>query len=212
MGTRELEVLRGVDLEIHAHEFCALMGPSGAGKSTMLHIIGLLDLPTAGEYHFRDRNTSSFSDARLSYLRNHEIGFIFQAYNLFPRMTVQKNIEMPMIYASYPRRKRHKRACELAEHVGLSHRLGHFPNQLSGGEMQRVAIARSLACRPELVLADEPTGNLDEHTGEEIMELLKQLNSEGITIVMVTHNPELLSYVKRVVEIHDGKVQEDRLL
>ena len=210
MGTHELEVLKNIDLTIREKEFLALMGPSGAGKSTLLNILGVLDVPSSGEYNFGGKNTRTLSDSKLSYLRNHRIGFIFQSFNLFPRFSVKGNIEVPMVYAEYSRKKRKERAKELAEHVGLGHRLTHFPTQLSGGEMQRVAIARALACQPDLVLADEPTGNLDESTSSDIMDLLCRLNSEGITIIMVTHNPELIQYVQRVVKIHDGQIREDR--
>ena len=210
MGERNLEVLRDIDLAITRTEFVALMGPSGAGKSTLLNILGLLDTPTSGEYILGGKDTSRLSDSHLSWLRNRSIGFIFQSFNLFPRLSVQKNIEVPMMYAEFKRKKRKKRALELAAHVGLAERSDHYPTQLSGGEMQRVAIARSLSCEPELVLADEPTGNLDAKTSTEIMNLLTRLNSEGVTIVMVTHNPELIEYVQRVVEIHDGVIKEDR--
>ncbi|MFC1582929.1 ABC transporter ATP-binding protein [Planctomycetota bacterium] len=208
----DLQVLKDVNLTVNQRECMALMGPSGAGKSSLLNILGLLDTPTTGEYQLDGQDTATLSDRRLSWLRNHRIGFIFQAFNLFPRLSVQANIEVPMVYAEYSRRKRRERARELASHVGLGERLKHHPNQLSGGEMQRVAIARALACEPALVLADEPTGNLDEHTSAEIMGLLARLNSEGITIIMVTHNPELLEYVHRVVEIHDGQIREDRAI
>jgi len=212
MTGHDLTVLRDISFSIRESEFLAIMGPSGAGKSTLLNLLGLLDVPTKGSYELAGEDTSRFPDHRLSYVRNHRIGFVFQSFNLFPRLSVQQNIEVPMVYAEYPRARRRARARELAEQVGLGARLDHHPSQLSGGEMQRVAIARSLACEPVLILADEPTGNLDEHTGVEILSILTDLHEKGTTIALVTHNPDLLNFVQRVIELHDGRIKEDRRL
>ncbi|MFH1022162.1 MAG: ABC transporter ATP-binding protein [Planctomycetota bacterium] len=205
MGDRRLEVLRGVSLAAREGEYIAIMGPSGSGKSTLLNLIGLLDTPDAGEYRLAGESVAGLSDNRLAKFRNAKIGFVFQNFNLFPQLTVLRNIEVPMIYAGVPRARRHARAKELAGRVGLAHRLTHRTNQLSGGEMQRTAIARSLANDPALILADEPTGNLDEKTGLEIVALFDELVAAGTTIVLVTHNPAYRKRVQRVVNIHNGE-------
>jgi len=203
----EVPVLKGIDMSIFRGEFIGIMGVSGSGKSTMLNILGLLDVPTGGKYFLDGDEVENFSDNFLADLRNAKIGFIFQSFNLSPHLTVEQNIEMPMVYAEMPRRTRRKRARELAERVGLGHRLGHRPRELSGGECQRIAIARALGNSPSYLLADEPTGNLDEKTSGEIMALFQELHREhNTTIVMVTHNSELAPAFDRVIHLRDGRV------
>ena len=206
--TEEIETtaLNKVSFEIMDGEFVAIMGPSGCGKSTLLNILGLLDKPTGGSYILDGYRVETLDDATLTDLRNTRIGFIFQAFNLFPHLTVQENIEVPMVYAGVSKRIRRKIAVENATRVKLAHRLDHKPTQLSGGEMQRVAIARSLVNSPTFLLADEPTGNLDEKTGDEIMELFHELHRQGVTIVMVTHNPTYEFHYDRVVYLRNGQV------
>lgn len=205
-GSLSVPVLKGIDLRVERGEFLGIMGASGSGKSTLLNILGLLDKPTGGHYFLDGQRVETMNDSMLTELRNIKIGFIFQAFNLFPHLTVQENIEVPMVYAEVPRRKRHEIAIAAAERVRLGHRLDHRPTQLSGGEMQRVAIARSLVNSPTFLLADEPTGNLDEKTGDEIMELFHELHRQGTTIVMVTHNPGYEHHYDRVVYLRDGRV------
>jgi putative ABC transport system ATP-binding protein len=203
----EVPVLKGIDLSIYDGELIGIMGVSGSGKSTMLNILGLLDVPTGGRYFLDGQEVRNFSDNALAQLRNAKIGFIFQSFNLSPHLTVEQNIEMPMVYAESPKKLRRERARELAERVGLGHRLKHRPRELSGGECQRIAIARALGNAPAYLLADEPTGNLDEKTSDEIMELFAGLHQEHhTTIVMVTHNPELESVFDRVIHLRDGRV------
>ena len=200
-------VLKGVDLSIYDGEFIGIMGVSGSGKSTMLNILGLLDVPTGGKYFLDGSEVKNFKDNHLANLRNEKIGFIFQSFNLSSHLTVEQNIEMPMVYAETPKRIRRKKARDLAERVGLGHRLKHRPRELSGGECQRIAIARALGNSPAYLLADEPTGNLDEKTSDEIMKLFEELHQEhNTTIVMVTHNPELESIFDRVIHLRDGRV------
>lgn len=200
-------VLKGIDLSIQQGEFVGIMGASGSGKTTMLNILGLLDVPTGGRYILDGEEVEHFSDDHLAGLRNRKIGYVFQSFNLSPHLSVEQNIEVPMIYAETPRRQRRQRAAELAGRVKLGHRLGHRPTELSGGECQRTAIARALANKPAYLLADEPTGNLDEKTSNEIMELFHELHREhDVTIVMVTHNPELESQFDRVIHLRDGRV------
>ncbi len=203
----EVPVLKGIDLSIYNGELIGIMGVSGSGKSTMLNILGLLDVPTGGRYFLDGQEVRNFSDNALAQLRNAKIGFIFQSFNLSPHLTVEQNIEMPMVYAESPKKVRRERARELAERVGLGHRLKHRPRELSGGECQRIAIARALGNSPAYLLADEPTGNLDEKTSDEIMELFTGLHQEHhTTIVMVTHNPDLESLFDRVIHLRDGRV------
>ena len=203
----EVPVLKGIDLSIYDGEFIGIMGVSGSGKSTMLNILGLLDVPTGGRYFLDGREVRNFSDNNLAELRNAKIGFIFQSFNLSPHLTVEQNIEMPMVYAETPKRIRRAKARELAERVGLGHRLQHRPRELSGGECQRIAIARALGNSPAYLLADEPTGNLDEKTSDEIMSIFDELDKEhNTTIVMVTHNPELEDVFDRVIRLRDGRV------
>ena len=206
--TEEIETtaLNQVSFEIKDGEFVAIMGPSGCGKSTLLNILGLLDKPTSGSYRLDGQDVAKLSDKDLTTLRNIRIGFVFQSFNLFPHLTVQENIEVPMLYSEVPRSKRHKIAQTLAEKVKLSHRLDHRPTQLSGGECQRVAIARSLVNNPTFILADEPTGNLDEKTGTEILGVFHELHAAGTTIIMVTHNPGYEGICDRVIWLRNGMV------
>ena len=205
-GSLSVPVLKGINLNVERGEFLGIMGSSGSGKSTLLNILGLLDKPTGGSYILDGQRADSMNDYMLTELRNRKIGFIFQAFNLFPHLTVQENIEVPMVYCGVSKRKRRQIAVENATRVKLAHRLDHRPTQLSGGEMQRVAIARSLVNKPTFLLADEPTGNLDEKTGDEIMELFHELHAQGVTIVMVTHNPSYEHHYDRVVYLRNGQV------
>jgi putative ABC transport system ATP-binding protein len=208
-GALAVPVLKGVSFEIRRGQFVGIVGTSGSGKSTMLNVLGMLDVPTGGSYALESVNVETLSDQQQATIRNRKIGFIFQSFNLFPYLTVEQNIEVPMIYNRIPRKVRRERALELTEIVGLSHRLGHRPNQLSGGECQRVAIARSLSNRPAFLLADEPTGNLDERTGHEIMNLFHRLNEEQeMTIIMVTHNPLFEPHFDLVIRLRDGRLAD----
>jgi len=210
MGDTEVHALAGVDLVIHEGEMVAIMGPSGSGKSTLLNLLGCLDRPTSGSYRLGDRDVAAMSDDELSVVRSERLGFIFQSFNLIPSQTVIENIEVPLFYAGWNSRAARERAHELADRVGLSDRTGHRPTELSGGQQQRVAIARALANNPLIILADEPTGNLDTTTGKEIMEILHQLSREGRTIILVTHEDEVASQAERTVVMRDGIVQSDR--
>lgn len=204
LGERMLPVLKGVTMTIERGEYVAIMGPSGSGKSTLLNLLGLLDVPDAGDYMLAGENVSKLPDDDLAYHRNAHIGFIFQSFNLFPQLDVVGNISVPMMYAGVARREARERAEYLAELVGLGHRLNHRSRQLSGGEMQRTAIARALSNQPPLLLADEPTGNLDEKTGNEIMALFDRLVSQGQTLLLVTHNPAYQTRVHRTLNMRDG--------
>lgn len=205
-GEFDVPVLKGINLHVNRGEFLGIMGSSGSGKSTLLNILGLLDKPTGGTYLLDGQRVETMDDTMLTELRNIKIGFIFQAFNLFPHLTVEENIEVPMVYAGVAKKIRKRIARENAERVKLAHRLDHRPTQLSGGEMQRVAIARSLVNKPTFLLADEPTGNLDEKTGDEIMELFHELHGQGVTIVMVTHNPTYERHYNRVIYLRNGQV------
>ena len=210
MGDVEVEALRGVDLEIWPGEMISIMGPSGSGKSTLMNIVGCLDVPTSGFYEIDNHDVSRLKDEELAEIRNRKIGFVFQSFNLLPRTTALANVELPLIYGGVTGRERRRRAEEALRMVGLGQRIHHKPNELSGGQQQRVAIARSLVNDPSMILADEPTGNLDTKTSIEIMELFQRLNLEqGITIVFVTHNPETADFCERVVRIRDGLVESD---
>jgi putative ABC transport system ATP-binding protein len=210
-GGRPLEVLKGVDLKVEYGEFVAIMGPSGSGKSTLLNMIGALDSPTSGDVFINDTNISKLNDNQKADLRNREIGFIFQFFNLIPRMDAQGNVELPMAIAGKSRGDRHKRAKELLELVGLGDRADHKPSQLSGGEQQRVAIARALANEPNILLADEVTGNLDSRTGSEIMHLLRNLNEEeGKTFILITHDPAVGQQTDRLISFKDGVIEGEK--
>ena len=205
-GAIEVHALCDVTLQIEKGEYVALMGPSGSGKSTLMHLLGCLDTPTSGRYLFNDRDISTLDDTELAHLRNREIGFVFQSFNLLPRLSAQSNVQLPMLYAGVPIRERSTRAAELLEMVGLKDRMAHKPNELSGGETQRVAIARAFANRPSVVLADEPTGNLDSKTGVEIMRLFGSLAEQGNTIILVTHDQAVAGHARRVIRLIDGRI------
>jgi putative ABC transport system ATP-binding protein len=209
MGEVSVPALRGINLTIHPGEFVAIMGPSGSGKSTLMHLLGCLDLPSDGVVQLDGKDITELDEDTLAQIRGKKVGFVFQTFNLIPTLTAQENVELPLFFQGVPREKRRARAAELLRKVGLDGRLHHKPAQLSGGERQRVAIARALANDPEIILADEPTGNLDSESGEAILELLAQLHREGKTIILVTHNPEAAAYAQRIVRIRDGRLVEE---
>ena len=209
MGSEVVQALRGVDLDIARNEYVAIMGPSGSGKSTMMNLIGCLDTPTGGEYWLNGHEVSRMSDDALARVRNREIGFVFQTFNLLPRATALQNVELPLVYAGVSTRERHARAQDALRRVGLADRMDHRPNELSGGQRQRVAIARALVNRPSILLADEPTGNLDSATSEEIMRVFATLHAEGQTVIMVTHEADIAAHAARVVVLRDGRVETD---
>jgi len=209
MDQGELHILKGVNLSVEPGEFVAIMGPSGSGKSTLMHILGLLDQPTSGEYLFDGYPVHSLNDTELSRVRNKEIGYVFQFHNLLPQLTLLENVEMPMVYSNVSRKERVRRATELIEAVGLGHRLNHVSTRLSGGESQRGAIARALANNPKLILADEPTGNLDTKSGNQIMAIFQKMNDRGMTIVLVTHEPDIAKFAKRSLHVRDGVIERD---
>ena len=205
----ETVALDGVSFQADQGEFLAIMGPSGSGKSTLMHILGALDIPSKGEYILDGENVGKLNDDELADIRNQKIGFVFQAYNLLPRTTALKNVAVPMMYAGIPRGKREETARKFLTMVGLADRIGHTPNQLSGGQQQRVAIARSLVMNPSIVLADEPTGNIATQQAIEIMEIFQKLNDRGHTILMITHEPHIAEFAKRIIRIRDGKLEND---
>jgi putative ABC transport system ATP-binding protein len=209
MDAETVHALRGIDLELHANEYVAIMGPSGSGKSTLMNLIGCLDTPTSGEYWLNGTEVSRMSDDALARVRNREIGFVFQTFNLLPRATSLHNVELPLIYAGISAKERRRRAAHALERVGLGDRMAHKPNELSGGQRQRVAIARGLVNAPSILLADEPTGNLDSVTSSEIMAVFDQLHDQGQTIIMVTHEADIAAHAAREITLLDGKVATD---
>jgi putative ABC transport system ATP-binding protein len=209
MGDVELRALAGVTLDIHPGEFTAIMGASGSGKSTLMNLLGCLDRPTSGRYLLEGREISSLGNDELAALRNRTIGFVFQSFNLLSRTSALENVELPLLYAGVPTAERHQRARESLQRVGLGDRLDHHPNQMSGGQQQRVAIARALVNRPRILLADEPTGNLDSHTSEDVMALFQALGHTGITVILVTHEPDIAAYAARVITMRDGLIRSD---
>ncbi len=209
MGGEIVRALRGIDLAIGRNEYVAIMGPSGSGKSTLMNVIGCLDTPTAGEYWLNGTQVSKMSDDELARIRNKEIGFVFQTFNLLPRATALHNVELPLVYAGISSAERRKRAEDALASVGLADRMDHRPNELSGGQRQRVAIARALVNRPSILLADEPTGNLDSQTSAEIMKVFEQLADTGQTVIMVTHEPDIAAHARRVVVLRDGVIHSD---
>jgi putative ABC transport system ATP-binding protein len=211
MGTEVVHALRGVDIQIRKNEYVACMGPSGSGKSTLMNLIGCLDTPTAGEYWLNGQKVSDLTDDQLARIRNKEIGFVFQTFNLLPRADALHNVELPLIYAGLGAKERRQRAARALERVGLGDRMDHRPNELSGGQRQRVAIARALVNDPSILLADEPTGNLDSATGNEIMALFRELHDSGQTVVMVTHEQDIAAQAARVITLRDGVVATDQL-
>ncbi len=210
MGTEEVRALDGIDLEVAAGEYLAIMGPSGSGKSTLMNLIGCLDSPSSGEYVLNSRQVSGLDDAELAHIRNKEIGFVFQTFNLLTRTTALANVELPLIYGRVPLKERHQRARDALVRVGLGDRVRHTPSELSGGQRQRVAVARALVNHPSILLADEPTGNLDSRTSEEIMALFDELNRAGNTIVLVTHEEDIARHAGRVVRLLDGRIVADQ--
>ena len=210
LGKQELPVLKGIGLDIHKNEFVALMGPSGSGRSTLMNILGCLDTLTDGRYVLNGKDVSKMNDNELAEIRNQEIGFVFQQFNLLPRLTALENVALPLIYAGVPKKERTERALEMLEKVNLADRHHHKPNELSGGQIQRVAIARALVNRPSIILADEPTGNLDSKTSVEIMNLITDIHKLGNTVVLVTHEEDIAGYAQRVVRLRDGLIESDR--
>ncbi len=211
LGNEIVYVLKGIDLQINKGEYVALMGPSGSGKSTLMNLLGCLDTPTSGEYILNGKRVSEMHDDELAEIRNKEIGFVFQTFNLLPRTTALDNVALPMVYAGYSKKERRERAGEVLTQVNLSDRMDHQPNQLSGGQRQRVAIARALVNKPSIILADEPTGNLDSKTSLEIMALFGEIHKNGNTVILVTHEEEIAEYAHRVIRLRDGMIESDQM-
>ncbi len=209
LGTQTVHALNGVDLRIEKNEYVALMGPSGSGKSTLMNILGCLDVPSAGRYVLNEKDVSKMSENELADVRNKEIGFVFQTFNLLPRTTAVSNVALPLVYAGIPKKKRIERAESVLNMVGLSDRMDHHPNQLSGGQRQRVAVARALVNSPSIILADEPTGNLDTKTSEDIMRLFAEIHQNGNTVILVTHEEDIAQFAHRIIRLRDGKVESD---
>ncbi|WP_271425170.1 ABC transporter ATP-binding protein [Aequorivita sinensis] len=209
LGSETVKVLKGIDLDIERGEYVALMGPSGSGKSTLMNLLGCLDTPTSGSYELNGKDVSSMSDDELAEIRNKEIGFVFQTFNLLPRTTALENVALPMIYAGASKAARTERAKEVLTNVGLADRMDHKPNQLSGGQRQRVAVGRALVNRPSIILADEPTGNLDSKTSVEIMNLFNEIHKAGNTVILVTHEEDIADNAHRIIRLRDGKVESD---
>ncbi len=210
LGRTQVRALAGVDLKIFPNDYVAIMGPSGSGKSTLMNMLGCLDTPTAGQYYFSGEDVARMSDNELADIRNRRIGFVFQSFNLLPRSSILRNVELPLVYAGLPKKEREERAMQALEHVGLKDRVRHRPNELSGGQRQRVAIARALVTDPTILLADEPTGNLDSKTGVEIMELFERLYQRGHTIILVTHEDDIAKHARRMVHLRDGLIESDQ--
>ena len=211
MGKQELQVLKGINLDIHKNEYVALMGPSGSGKSTLMNILGCLDSPSGGQYVLNGQDVSKMADDNLADVRNKEIGFVFQQFNLLPRLTALENVALPLVYAGVSRKERTEMAMEVIKKVGLEDRSHHKPNELSGGQCQRVAIARALVNNPSLILADEPTGNLDTKTSVEIMQIFGKIQAAGNTVVLVTHEEDIANHAHRIVRLRDGLIESDRV-
>ena len=211
VGEEQVRALRGVTFSIDRGEYVAVMGPSGSGKSTLMNLIGCLDTPSAGSYRLNDNLVQEMSDDELARVRNKEIGFVFQTFNLLPRTNALQQVELPLVYAGLSKKDRRERAVAALDHVGLADRMHHKPNELSGGQRQRVAIARALVTSPSLLLADEPTGNLDSQTGEDIMRLFRELNDQGNTILLVTHEEDIAAHARRIIRIRDGRISEDQV-
>jgi putative ABC transport system ATP-binding protein len=209
VGTVEVPAVQGVDLDVQMGEYLAIMGSSGSGKSTLMNLLGCLDTPTAGMYELDGRDVSALDDDELAAVRNRKVGFVFQTFNLLPRSTALQNVELPLVYAGISTKTRRDRAVRALERVGLADRMLHKPNELSGGQRQRVAIARALVTEPALILADEPTGNLDSGTSREIMSLLGELDREGSTLILVTHEKDIAAYTRRIIQLHDGRIIAD---
>lgn len=209
LGKAKVHALDGVDLRIYNNDYIAIMGPSGSGKSTLMNMLGCLDTPSEGQYYFGGEDVARMSDDSLADIRNRRIGFVFQSFNLLPRATILRNVELPLVYAGIPKKIRAERARKALDQVGLGNRVDHRPNELSGGQRQRVAIARALVTEPSIILADEPTGNLDSKTGEEIMELFEGLYSKGNTIILVTHEEDIAQHARRLVRLRDGLIESD---
>ena len=209
MGKQAIKVLKGISMDIYKNEYVALMGPSGSGKSTLMNILGCLDSPTSGKYVLNSSDVSKMDDNELADIRNKEIGFVFQQFNLLPRMSALENVALPLVYAGVPKKERLERAMEVIKKVGLGDRSHHKPNELSGGQIQRVAIARALVNDPAIILADEPTGNLDSKTSIEIMEMFNQIHESGNTVVLVTHEEDIARYARRVIRLRDGVIETD---
>ena len=211
LGNEIVYVLKGIDLEINKGEYVALMGPSGSGKSTLMNLLGCLDTPTSGTYILNGKDVSKMKDDELAEIRNKEIGFVFQTFNLLPRTTALDNVALPMIYAGHSKSERNARATEVLQQVNLADRMDHQPNQLSGGQRQRVAVARALVNKPSIILADEPTGNLDSKTSVEIMNLFNEIHANGNTVILVTHEEEIAAYAHRIIRLRDGVIESDTL-